>query len=710
MMGIRSSAGTNRQPTVRTGSRKTSNNNRTTTAGWQIECKDMDALFISVVILLFYYRPKFCESFSVTYQCTIIPQQQQHPYAAVDTNRRRRGITSTKLATGTSELFKEDNNEQYRGTATGNVTKRTYSKNSAVSRIKQAALRACAVAAKEQQQDNIQLKNSFFSSYSPLTSKVEQMKNMKPAAVTLRQLTTEIDSQLRRARAVPWEQYHHQQRFQNFYQVSALPRDSMAAIVTHNHQNDVSSNGWRLGTAAVVYEPIVNMTTTTTQHISAAMSFTTTRHVAVVLTKRSMVVKGEHRLTVECARRIERLFHAIRNERYSPDVIVFVGEKYTNTPAVNVDCTHTSDANLGYDYFLALVHRSMDPLHHIDLTNVTLHIEPTATSSNAMANIASYIQSNQMIQWFAQAIHEANATAHEAMWSDNISPKHHHNQPHRRRPKLHVQFALISSDYHLCILNDIHVRSPGQSPLRFLDRWTTSSIIKNITSSRVYCSALNLQLHSFTGVQLETSWTYMYSTTANFHRRTGPLMFDNEDKTVTCHDDEDDANFAIASFSSICYQRAQDLVPVLQNLRGVVANTEFFQRDNYRVLVQARRSLVSGMELLYQQQPSLAAIHKIVTPLQSSHNIPTASQTIVGEEVAYMISKSNGKPLDIVLEGALLSLGRCLDLVRPAGLLTGSVPAHDFKLALMVLDQAVTQISIACDPDRPLCDVEAHSK
>ena len=148
----------------------------------------------------------------------------------------------------------------------------------------------------------------------------------------------------------------------------------------------------------------------------------------------------------------------------------------------------------------------------------------------------------------------------------------------------------------------------------------------------------------------------------------------------------------------------------MQNLRGVVANTEFFQRDNYRVLVQARRSLVSGMELLYQQQPSLAAIHKIVTPLQSSHNIPTASQTIVGEEVAYMISKSNGKPLDIVLEGALLSLGRCLDLVRPAGLLTGSVPAHDFKLALMVLDQAVTQISIACDPDRPLCDVEAHSK
>ncbi len=666
----------------------------------------MDASFISLVMLLFYCRPNFSESFSVTYQCPLIPQHPHFVAVGIDDTIRRR-VTSTKLAAGTPEFFKEDHDEQYRGATTGNATKRKYSKDSAVSRIKQAALRACAVAAKEQQQDNIQLKNTFFSSYSPLTSKIEQMKNVKPA-VTLRQLTAEIDSQLHRARALPWEQYHHQQRFQNFYQVSALPRDSMAAIVTHNHQNDVSSNGWRFGTATVVYEPIVNMTTTTTQHISAAMSFTTNRHVAVVLTKRSMVVKGKHRLTVECARRIERLIHAINNEHYTPDVIVFVGEKFTNTSTVTGDCTHTSDANLGFDYFMALVHRSVDPLHRIDLTNVTFHMEELPTSSNALANIASYIQSNHMIQWFAQAIHEANATAHEATLSNNISPKNHHNQPHRRRLKLHVQFALTSSDYHLCILNDIHVRSPGQSPLRFLDRWTTSSIIKNITTSKVQSSALNLQLHSFAGVQLETSWTYMYSTTANLHRRMGPLMFD---LTVTYYDDDDDANVAIASFSSICYQRAQDLVPVLQNLRGVVANTEFFQRDNYRVLVQARRSLVSGMELLYQQQPSLAAIHKIVTPLQSSHNIPTLSQMICSNEEANTISKPNGKPLDIVLEGALLSLGRCLDLVRPAGLLTGSVPAHDFKLALLVLDQAVTQISIACDPDQPICDdVEADCK
>lgn len=59
-------------------------------------------------------------------------------------------------------------------------------------------------------------------------------------------------------------------------------------------------------------------------------------------------------------------------------------------------------------------------------------------------------------------------------------------------------------------------------------------------------------------------------------------------------------------------------------------------------------------------------------------------------------------PLDIVLEGALLSLGRCLDLVRPAGLLIGYVPNTDWKNAEMVLEHAVRQLRDACDPDHPL--------
>ena len=116
---------------------------------------------------------------------------------------------------------------------------------------------------------------------------------------------------------------------------------------------------------------------------------------------------------------------------------------------------------------------------------------------------------------------------------------------------------------------------------------------------------------------------------------------------------------------------------MLQNLRGVVRNTEFFQRDNYRVLVQVRRTFVADMERLYRQQPSLEKVHKILTPYRQM-------------------------PLDVVLECTVVSLGRCSDLVRPSGLLTGIVPIRDFDLALSILEQTINQVVLACDQDRPL--------
>jgi hypothetical protein len=83
------------------------------------------------------------------------------------------------------------------------------------------------------------------------------------------------------------------------------------------------------------------------------------------------------------------------------------------------------------------------------------------------------------------------------------------------------------------------------------------------------------------------------------------------------------------------------------------------------------------MEQFYQTQPSLKS---------------TLRQYV----------SNNDYPLDVVLEGALLSLGRCLDLVRPAGLLIGYVPKDDWKTAEIVLQHAVSQLRDACDPDHPL--------
>ena len=60
------------------------------------------------------------------------------------------------------------------------------------------------------------------------------------------------------------------------------------------------------------------------------------------------------------------------------------------------------------------------------------------------------------------------------------------------------------------------------------------------------------------------------------------------------------------------------------------------------------------------------------------------------------------RDVNVALEGVVLSLGRCIDLVRPAGLLVGSVSKMDFSKALRALEHAVTQIRTFCDPDSPL--------
>lgn len=208
-----------------------------------------------------------------------------------------------------------------------------------------------------------------------------------------------------------------------------------------------------------------------------------------------------------------------------------------------------------------------------------------------------------------------------------------------RHIMFHMHFALVSSDYHLCVLNDIHVRSPGQSYLQRLEQW-----------------GVEQSGPSFRPPTIATSWTYLYASTVD-------LKYN------------DDENLA---FVSTCYRRAQQLIPVLMNLRAVCANREFFQRDNYRVLVQVRRSFITDIERLYCDSTAFARVRRHLTP--------------------------TGKPLDIVLEEALLSMGRCSDLVRPAGMLTGSVLAHDFHLSVTVLEHAISLITVACDPDQPMND------
>ena len=59
--------------------------------------------------------------------------------------------------------------------------------------------------------------------------------------------------------------------------------------------------------------------------------------------------------------------------------------------------------------------------------------------------------------------------------------------------------------------------------------------------------------------------------------------------------------------------------------------------------------------------------------------------------------------IDVALESALLSLGRCADLVRPAGRLTSqSVSKDEWRDAIHQLEHFLDLMQRACDPDRPL--------
>jgi hypothetical protein len=68
-------------------------------------------------------------------------------------------------------------------------------------------------------------------------------------------------------------------------------------------------------------------------------------------------------------------------------------------------------------------------------------------------------------------------------------------------------------------------------------------------------------------------------------------------------------------------------------------------------------------------------------------------------------SSTTRSSTEIHLEYALLSLGRCCDLVRPAGTFSSqSVSRQEWKDALAHLKDFMNRIDCSCDPDRLLPD------
>jgi hypothetical protein len=100
----------------------------------------------------------------------------------------------------------------------------------------------------------------------------------------------------------------------------------------------------------------------------------------------------------------------------------------------------------------------------------------------------------------------------------------------------------------------------------------------------------------------------------------------------------------------------------------------------------------------------LASIRRsLVEAIEELHRPSRSRKRTLNNELRRM-KDPNGNEIDVikVLEGALLSLGRCLDVVKPAGMHLGSVSKEDWKRALKALQYSMNEILEYCDPDRPL--------
>ncbi|CAB9518040.1 expressed unknown protein [Seminavis robusta] len=568
--------------------------------------------------------------------------------------KRKLGKTATSTTTGKKTT--SDASSSIGTKVKSTSVKKQKSKASLTQRLQRATAKAKAAAIeadyaskKQQVLEESSAKRPFSNSTATATrssstsSTRTSSTTEQPRLATLTQLTRIIDKELRAASDGTATFNVHG----TTNPPPGITRDSMRSLLEENDAQWQKSQRQQQR-AALAFG--VNLTTTTT---SATTNAHLVKHVAVVISKPLV----QDQVTLEYACRLRTLAKAMQSDNsheeenkktseeeeeegdatnneegpYQPTVICFLG----GTCSGNL----VSDADAGYIYF-----KHLCEANQISLEGVDILLEKTTLGKGALKHVMRHLMKEYVPEWLKEPVRRTQGVATDSddyEDEDDMEDDYHHRiipTPFSvSRNKVQLHFTLFSSDYDLCRINDIHYRSPQQSVLRHLLELEQEGRGGNSNRGMV-----------------QTTWSYRFSTYPYVHFK----------DAMTAH-------------LGKCYLLAEELTPVLVNIRGVVDGTEFFQRDNYRVLVSIRRSFVNDMEHFYKSQPSLKS---------------TLRQYVSNSDY----------PLDVVLEGALLSLGRCLDLVRPAGLLIGYVPKDDWKTAERVLQHAVRQLRDACDPDHPL--------
>ena len=112
-------------------------------------------------------------------------------------------------------------------------------------------------------------------------------------------------------------------------------------------------------------------------------------------------------------------------------------------------------------------------------------------------------------------------------------------------------------------------------------------------------------------------------------------------------------------------------------------------------MVATRRSLATLLEQMNEAYRNNRD-RKTATML-----IPPTLKTQLKKQTSE--SSTSSSSIEIHLECALLSLGRCCDLVRPAGTFSAqSVSRQEWEDALVHLQDFMIRIDRSCDPDQPL--------
>lgn len=282
---------------------------------------------------------------------------------------------------------------------------------------------------------------------------------------------------------------------------------------------------------------------------------------------------SEDQLTIEYAVRLVSLAKAMKFEGYKPNLICFMGPASSST-FTTVDTTtakHDSVTSIGVEFFRQLCLANEISLEETDLCRIPDLSSTTTTRTKSQqydddSHDGSYhgTFSNQHPSSFASSWSPSSLNPivkkmlnkkylekwleeSKAYESDMDEYGMTRQEP---RKKIHIHWKLFSTEYHLCNLNDIHIRSPRQSPLARL-----MHDLEHAASSEHYRRGI-----------IRTTWSFHYSIYPY-------VVSSNKEKMKE-------------AFLGKCYLMAQSLVPLLVNLRGVAENVSSFKSilGDHRIL------------------------------------------------------------------------------------------------------------------------------